>query len=333
MSYLLSIIIPVFKAESFIKKCAHSLMQQSLRDLQFIFVDDKGNDESISILKEVISEYPARAKDVLILENSENLGASESRNVGLQYAEGDYVTFCDGDDWIDADATETLIRHILALDVDILWTDFFLSHRSTESVQTQRCIETPEECVKALLEERLHGALWNKIYRKELFDSNSIRFPSGRDVWEDLYTNVRLFYFAQTVDYLPRAFYHYVQYNSASLATIRNEKQLADIIANTQSTIDFLHDVGAEERYKDQIQILKLACKQTLLFSTDRKSFRKWRELYPESNDDILRFKQLPLHLRFLGKAASMKLWPLIDAWIFMKRAKNIFSKSGNIGG
>jgi len=120
--------------------------------------------------------------------------------------------------------------------------------------------------------------------------------------------------------------------SSSGILSLRTIQQRI-VSANTQSTIDFLHDVGAEEPFKDQIQILKLASKQTLLFSTDRKSFRKWRELYPESNDDILRFKQLPLHLRFLGKAASMKLWPLIDAWIFMKRAKNIFSKSGNIAG
>lgn len=328
MEHLLSIITPVYKVENFIEKCAHSLMKQTIRGIQFVFIDDRGNDESISLLRRVISLYPERTKDVLILENPKNLGSSESRNKGLRHANGKYVTFCDADDWVDPTAAQVMLENIVKLDADIVWTDFYLVNRHSEMIQNQRCFETSEACVSALLEERLHGALWNKIYRKDLFDSNNIIFPSGRDVWEDLYTNVRLFYFAKKVAYVPNAFYHYVQYNNLSLASIRNEKQLSDIIANTESIIDFLKDQSALDRFEDQVQMLKLASKQTLLFSVCRSSFRKWRELFPESNDEIWNFKKLPIHLRLLGKMASFKLWPIIDFWILLKRIKNVFNKS-----
>lgn len=327
--YLLSIIVPVFRVERFISKCAHSLFSQSLSGIQFIFIDDKGGDKSIEVLREVLLAYPERNEDTLIMTNPRNLGSSESRNVGLTYASGKYVTFCDADDWVELRMAEVVLDKMIKEEADIVWTDFYLSNKDSEVRVSQNYAEDAIECIKGLLTEQFFGSLWNKMFRRDLFIYNNVLFPSRQDVWEDLLTNVQLFHFSKKVVYLSEAFYHYVQYNDSSLVKIRNDKQLSDILANSKSIITFLSDEGVLSNYENEIPILKLAAKQTLLYQTDRASFKKWREIYPESNKDISNYDKLPKHLRFVGKAADRKCWLVVGSWIFLKRIKNsLFSKA-----
>lgn len=101
MEYKVSLIIPVYKVESYIEKCARSVFEQSLLSLQIIFIDDCTPDNSIEILKKVLKDYPHRIADTFFLQNEQNKGASVSRNIGLEMAKGEYIAFCDADDWMD----------------------------------------------------------------------------------------------------------------------------------------------------------------------------------------------------------------------------------------
>ncbi|MCT3960284.1 glycosyltransferase family 2 protein [Elizabethkingia anophelis] len=322
MQYKVSLIVPVYKVEAYIETCVRSIFDQTFKSLQIIFIDDCGLDSSIDIINNTLSEYPNREKDVLILKNDKNEGASFSRNIGLANATGKYIAFCDADDWIEKNTIEIMYRTIESEYGDIVWTDFYYTSLEDEILQIQNIKEKKEDCIKALMCEKMHGALWNKMYRRGLFFENKISFPEGKDMWEDLYTNVRLFSFAKKVTYLSEAFYHYIQYNSHSIGSSLSEKKLQDIIENTNATELFLKENNILQTYESEVYFLKLAAKQTLLFTCEKENFKKWIYIYPESNKYIMKFKSLSLHLRLLGWAALNRIWILIDLWIFMKHNK-----------
>ncbi|KUY16962.1 hypothetical protein BAZ12_20080 [Elizabethkingia miricola] len=323
MQYKVSLIVPVYKVEAYIEICVRSIFEQTFKSIQIIFIDDCGSDSSIDIINNALSEYPNRERDVLILKNDKNEGASFSRNVGLVNATGKYVAFCDADDWMEINTIEMMYKTIELREADIVWTDFYYTSLEKEVLQTQSIVEKKEDCIKALMCEKMHGALWNKMYKKSLFSENKIFFPEGKDMWEDLYTNIRLFSFSKKVTYLSEAFYHYIQYNSHSIGSNLCEKKLQDIIENTNRTEFFLKENNILHTYKKEIRFLKLAAKQTLLFTCEKENFEKWVNIYPDSNKYIMKFKALPFHLRLLGWAAAKRIWPVIDLWTYVKRNKN----------
>ena len=103
-----SIIVPVYGVEKYIERCACSLFEQTLDDLEFIFVDDSSPDDSIEKLQTLILKYPNRIPQVRIIRHDVNRGLPAARQTGIRVASGDYIIHCDSDDWIDLDLCETL---------------------------------------------------------------------------------------------------------------------------------------------------------------------------------------------------------------------------------
>ena len=95
-----SVIVPVYGVEKYIERCARSLFEQTLDDMEFIFVDDCTKDESIEVLKRVIDLYPVRKDQVKIIHHAVNKGLSRARETGVNAATGDYIGHCDSDDWV-----------------------------------------------------------------------------------------------------------------------------------------------------------------------------------------------------------------------------------------
>ena len=96
-----SVVIPVYGVEKYIERCARSLFEQTLDDIEYIFVNDCTKDRSIDILNEVINDYPARKQQIRIVHHKENKGLPFARQSGWQVATGEYVANCDSDDWVD----------------------------------------------------------------------------------------------------------------------------------------------------------------------------------------------------------------------------------------
>lgn len=107
---VISVIIPVYNAENYIVECARSLLGQTYRNIEFIFIDDCSTDSSFKKLEMVVGEYPGL--NVRIVRHSENKGAAASRNDGLSLATGDYIGFVDADDWIEPEMYERMCREI-----------------------------------------------------------------------------------------------------------------------------------------------------------------------------------------------------------------------------
>lgn len=204
---------------------------------------------------------------------------------------------------------------------DILWTDFYFTFEETQQLSKQTLVEDNYKFIMSLLQEKIHGALWNKLYRYSLFKDNNIQFVESRDMWEDLYINIRLFHYANKITYLAMAFYHYVQFNNASLGTKKNSKKLEDILFHCNAIIDFLKN-NSNKSFARGINSLKFASKQTLLFSLDINEFKNWAGIYPEVNNQAFQSNRLPIHLKAIAWLTSKKMWGVIKLWINIKSRK-----------
>lgn len=120
----ISIIIPVYNAEKHIEKCARSLFEQTLFSVEYIFVDDCSSDNSVDVVKTVLNDYPERKEQCVFLCLDKNSGPATARNKGLEEAKGDYIYFCDADDWLDSSMLEEMLSLAEKEKADIVICDF-----------------------------------------------------------------------------------------------------------------------------------------------------------------------------------------------------------------
>ena len=121
-----SVIIPVYKVEPYIARCARALFSQTMEDLEFIFVDDCTPDASIAVMREVLQEFPERKEQVVVYRMPQNSGLVAVRMQGLALARGEYVIHCDSDDAVDPEAYQLMYEKAVAEDLDIVTCDFRL---------------------------------------------------------------------------------------------------------------------------------------------------------------------------------------------------------------
>ena len=130
-----SVIVPIYNVSRFIKRCAESLLNQTLDDVEFIFVNDSTPDDSVDILKKVISDYPDR--NTMIINHEVNKGLPAARNTGLKVASGDYIFHCDSDDFVEPTMLNDLYNLACDEKADIVWCDWYLTFEKNERYMKQ----------------------------------------------------------------------------------------------------------------------------------------------------------------------------------------------------
>lgn len=295
----ISVIIPIYKVESFIARCAESLFNQTFDEgIEYIFVDDASPDDSVKILQDIIAEYPNRFQQVKILHHKFNQGLPAARNTGLAEAIGEYVFHFDSDDYADPDMLETLYRKAIERKADIVWCDWFLSFERNERYMKQPSYSTSFEALKAMLSGAMKYNVWNKLVRRSLYVDNHIVFPSGYGMGEDM-TMMLLFAYAKQVVYVPKAFYHYVKLNNNALTQTCSIEQFDALRHNVQWISEHLEKKYGEKLVRE-IAFLKLEAKFPFLIMDDDKFYNLWKQWYPEANKYIWENKYISLRSRCL---------------------------------
>lgn len=295
----ISVIIPVFKVEKFIERCARSLFEQTLLELEYIFVNDNTPDTSVQILKSVLKEYPQRSSQVRIIELDQNMGVAFVRNLGLSYATGDYIIQFDSDDWAESTQMEELYVNAVNTDSDLLWSDFFVNYADNELHQhyrTQYLDNDTESCIKALLNGNLHGATWNKLIKRSFCVTNNIRFPQGITMCEDLVFIICCLLKTPKINYLPKAHYHYVQH-----ANSITQKRTLESFESEFKVVDILSELLIDEKFQSSLLVIKSRIKKDMLFLGSFKN-QEFVSCFPEC--DGLLFKGLHGPKGFIDKLA-----------------------------
>lgn len=300
-----SVIVPIFKVEGFIERCVRSLMEQTLREVEYIFVDDASPDRSIDILHRTLADYPERKDQVRILPHEKNKGLPAARNTGLAIATGEYIFHCDSDDYVEREMLEKMYAKAKETDADLVWSDWFLTFAQNERYMKQPSFSTSMEALKAMLSGAMKYNVWNKLVRRSLYTNNDISFPAGYGMGEDM-TMMMLFAKAKRVAYIPKAFYHYVKLNNNAFSQTYSNKHLEELKHNVQRIIDYMQGVYGNT-LEQELNFFKLDVKFPFLIANN---FKRWKEWYPEANAYILQNKSLSARSRWIQwLAAKGQFW------------------------
>ena len=308
-----SVIIPIFRVEKFIERCAISLFEQTLDSIEYIFVDDTTPDKSIEILTDVLERYPQRKPQVTILRHDVNKGLPAARNSGLSVAGGEYVFHCDSDDYLESNALEQMLNVAEKTDSDIVWCDYYLSFSMNERIMVQPNYSNSQEAIKGMLSGTMKYNVWNKLAKRRLYVDNSISFPAGHSMGEDM-TMIKLFAHAKKVAYINAPLYHYIRLNTDAMTQSYSERKIADIEFNVAQTLDYLLK-NCKFDLTQEFAFFKLSTKLPLLISDKICNYRIWNELYPEANKYILKNKKQSVRIRVLQWLASKKVYSCVKLY------------------
>lgn len=299
----ISVIIPIYKVAAFIGRCTESLMSQTMKDVEYIFVDDATPDNSIEILKETLKRYPDREHQVMIIRHEQNKGLPAARNTGLAAATGDYVFHCDSDDYVEYDMLESLCQRAVESSADVVWCDWYLTFGQNERYMKQPDYSTASEALTGMLSGAMKYNVWNKLVRRSIYTENDIWFPAGHGMGEDM-TIIRVMACADKVSYVPKAFYHYIKTNAEAFTNTVSERQLTDIRYNVDLTSSFLKKKFGKE-IEESLAFFKLGVKYPFLFSGSKEQYLIWREWYPDANAYISKNHSISARARFIQQAAA----------------------------
>lgn len=215
----LSIIVPVYKVEQYIHKCVDSILNQTFTDFELILVDDGSPDNCGSIC----DEYAQKDKRIRVI-HKDNGGVSEARNLGIDESKGEYISFVDSDDFIDANMYREMLAFLEANNLDIVCTDTYIVHGDRKKFKPRYLKDMIFENGTAITENlngNLDNAVWNKVYKKEVIAD--IRFPLNRR-YEDVATVYKWIFNARKVGYLSKPHYYYIKLDSSFIGTSFNCK-------------------------------------------------------------------------------------------------------------
>ena len=312
-----SIIIAVYNCEKYIETCARSLFEQTLDNIEYIFVNDATPDNSLSILKKVIGNYSNRKTWVKIIDLKENGGVSNARKIGINNATGEYVIHTDSDDWVDKDMYERLYQKAKETDADIVGCDFRHEFSDKQYVFHQQYANSMEENISRLINGKVFPSLCTSLTRRSLIEDNKISFPVGLNMGEDLFFNLQLYLYANKIENINWAPYHY-RHTEESSCVKRTKRSIDSDITIAGMIEELMRKNNLYEKYEKEITFRKFFSKKPLIQDlSDEANYKEWLSTYPETNRHIWNYEQIDWKQKLELWLAANKM--LLVAKIFQR--------------
>lgn len=227
----ISVCIPVYGVEKYIERCVRSLFEQTLTDgVEFIFVNDCTPDDSINILRRLLTEYPQRASQTRIIDHEVNKGLGAARNTALAAASGEYVTHVDSDDFLKLNALEKLLETARINNADFVTAGVCIQFADHEEILPTPTYKCKADFLADMLSRKISCNIWNNLIRRNLYTQNNITVPENLNMGEDFSVTPKLIYFAGEIAFCPEVLYCYYRANSTSYCNTLKLKNLQDIV-------------------------------------------------------------------------------------------------------
>ena len=293
---MVSIIVPVYNVEKYIKKCIDSIINQTYQNLEIILVDDGSPDKC----GEICEEYSKKDNRIKVI-HKENGGLSDARNAGLEKATGEYIAFIDSDDYIDKNYISTLYNMCITNKAEIAQCSF---KRVTDNqIANEKDVENKIvnmsgiEAIKNIFKENYieYTVAWNKLYKKSLFDN--IKYPKGK-LHEDEATTYKLFYEAKIVSVTnEKLYYYYIRQNS--ITNTKFSLRRLDYIEELEEQLKFFNDRNEEDIY---LEVYYRYARSLLLFyfkcKTIENSEQIQNELYSKFKESVKYLKKQKVSIK-----------------------------------
>ena len=242
-----SVIVPVYNVEKYIEKCLDSLVNQTLKEIEIIVVNDGSPDNSQKIIDKFVKKYPNKVKSFI----KENGGLGSARNYGLKHIKGEYVAFIDSDDFADLKMLEEMYNLAKKNNSDIVLCSNNLLDENYRILKVESAIIN-EKINNNLLKYKL--AAWNKLYKKELLINNKFEFRSN--VWyEDVDFTTKVMINAKKVSFIDKPLYNYLL-REGSIMNNSNLKRNLEIFYSFDEIINYCKKNKFYKKYYSEIEYL-----------------------------------------------------------------------------
>ncbi len=255
-----SVILPVYGVAEYIEKCTKSLLAQTLDEMEFIFVDDHGPDDSIAIAQRIIAGHPREAQ-FRFLKPEHNLGAGMARNFAIPEAQGQYIAFVDSDDWVEPTMFEELYNEAVAKGgADLCYCQAYkdyLDGQPTEMLKNPdvEAGEFTHQKRRYFLQNYI-SLFWTFIFSKDLIQREMIRYPEDRSADDSFFVTANLL-MARTVAHVDKPFYHYL-IRPGSVCTTKDSDKYKKRLASFAKLMRFAKDKGVYTEYKAEMDFIYL---------------------------------------------------------------------------
>ena len=322
MSELISVIVPIYNVEKYIKKAVDCIVRQTYDNIEIILVDD-GSTDNCGL---ICDEYYKKDNRIKVI-HKENGGASEARNAGIEIAKGEYFAFIDPDDWIENNMIEVLYNNIKKYDADISICEYVKENikgkvlkKKNETKEIQ-IFNKKNSLYELITQKNITNHPWNKLYKKKLF--SEIRYPKGK-LLEDISTTYKLFENSNKIVYQNISLYHYIKRGSSALGSM-TEKGINDLEDATFSRNKYLLN-----KYPDLYDIITIDNLRNVkslyyfsIFGNYNKLYRslKFKKYYNEYKTIYKKYKskiqedKKSIRLFYTSKNVYI-LWIHIKKWI-----------------
>ncbi len=260
MKEKVSIIIPIYNAEKYLKRCLDPIINQSYENLEIILVDDGSTDSS----KNIAEDYAKNDKRIKVI-HQKNAGLSSARNTGLKHATGDFVTFVDSDDFISPKMVEKMLQAIHDAKATIAVCSFQekypngkITHFNNHK-HPKRLLTTKEALEDMLLEKGFTVSATMKLFPRSFF--NDISFPINK-LHEDVGTTYKLIKKADYIIFIPEEYYYYCHHSNSIINEFKEQKfDLIDLTDQMCDELDEefpnLNNVTRERRMRARFSLLR----------------------------------------------------------------------------
>lgn len=241
-----SIIIPVYNVVEYIERCWNSVNMQTYSDIELIFVDDCGTDDSIAKLEMLISKgsrFP-----VQIIRHKQNRGLSAARNTGIEASSGDYVYFLDSDDDLAPSCIEELVAPLGDYAYDFVIGDYNLIGDGGYSplLLPEGGTIGNDKIIKAYAEGKWYVMAWNKLLKKSFILGNGLFFKEGI-IHEDVLWTFKLACLSESMYVVPKPVYNYYVRKASIMTSMSIEKDLSVYLDVLDEICSFVKDTGRTE--------------------------------------------------------------------------------------
>ena len=286
---MLSVIIPAYNVEKYIERCINSVLNQYLKNIEIIVIDDGSKDKTSDICLK-ISENNKN----IIYKKVQNGGCSAARNLGISMAKGKYIAFLDSDDWVDSDMYINMIEEAEKNQADIVICGFKKLDENKNLLSTVKIPKRNNKNEYIDCTTEWFASPCNKIYKRDLLEKNNIRFLLNIYTGEDMFFNFISFFYSKNIISLDKPYYNYfMNQNSVS----NNYKNRTDFYIVIRELIFFYKRNGV---YEENINKIRECFKYhgimypfDVLQKLSENKVENWKRFYIKIKEEINRLKEI----------------------------------------
>lgn len=243
----ISILVPIYGTEQYIKRCAQSLFKQTYDNIEFVFVNDATKDNSISILNEVIKEYPQIKNSIKIINHQKNRGLAAARKTALNNATGDYIMHVDSDDFLPFDSVDKLVEAANKGNYDIINGSYQIYSNHKLGNIMLPYTKSKDSYIRNMISKLgiVPNNIWGRLIKKDLYINNNINAIEGIDFSEDYCVLPKLLYYANITSISDVVYF----YNTENLNSYLHNYSVKSLNSDIKASIEVYNFFLQKKKY------------------------------------------------------------------------------------